>query len=188
MINMHKSHEVSPLSVRPAKHLSGLTVGSRLHNWTVRLEIPCVSVHLKLKPVRPCWCDGYENLTAPINPRFITSLPRSRTYFSLTLTRDWLHSPTKRVCCVQTKTKVSINQRKFNWALILCGRCGRECKRRRVGNSVDFRRVFPPHFHALSNTKLGRLVLIKNASVTAPWCKIINAITLMEPSVPFEWI
>lgn len=107
------SLEACPLSVTPAKHLSGLTVGGCLHNWTLRLETPHVSVHLILKPVRLHRCDGYENLTAPINPRFITVLQRSRMYFPLTLTWDWLNSPTRRVCCLQTKTKVSINQKKI---------------------------------------------------------------------------
>lgn len=142
MMNTYQSLEASPLSVTPAKHLSGLTVGGCLHNWTLRLETPHVSVRLNLKPVRPRWCDSYENLTAPINPRFITFLQRSRMYFPLALTWDWLHSPTRRVCCLQTENKVSINQRKFNWALILCGQCGRECRHGRVCNSVGFRRLF----------------------------------------------
>lgn len=31
-MNTYQSLEASPLSVRPAKHLSGLTVGERLYN------------------------------------------------------------------------------------------------------------------------------------------------------------
>lgn len=47
-------------------------------------------------------------------------------------------------------------------------------------------RGFSLQFSALSCTKLGWLAQIKNVSVTAPWCKIINVIVLMEPSVLVE--